>query len=289
LIETPKGNLKLAPDAFLVNSKHAPSIDCDSCKLDGLLPVGIEKVGDAGIAATRLLPNRDDCPAPSPQNPITIAVFDFDGTCINGSSPMRLVNVLIKHRKLNPYKMLRLLMWGAAYKLNLPKDAEGVRTRVFSAFEGFPAKTVNQFLCRFYNKQVAPHYRKDADAVMQAHLDMGHVVVLVSASFEPIVAAAMVDHPIQYALASRMKIDDMGNYTDEVDGLPTEGPDKVVVFKTFANQVFGEGCWKVGFAYADHYSDLDILSEAENPCAVTPDAKLKHTAKSRGWCILDWQ
>jgi phosphoserine phosphatase len=124
---------------------------------------------------------------------------------------------------------------------------------------------------------------------MQAHLDMGHAVVLVSASFEPIIAAAMVDHPIQYALASRMKIDDAGNYTNEVDGLPTEGPDKAVVFKTFANQIFGEGCWKVGFAYADHYSDLDILSEAENPCAVTPDVQLKRAAKSRGWCILDWQ
>jgi hypothetical protein len=153
--ETPKSDLelfrqnslrketnKLAPDAFLVNSKHAPSADCDSCNLDGLLPVGIEKAGQAGIAATRLLPDWDSRPAPSPQNPITIAVFDFDGTCINGSSPMRLVNVLIKHRKLNPYKMLRLLMWGAAYKLNLPKDAEGVRTRVFSAFEGFSAKSV---------------------------------------------------------------------------------------------------------------------------------------------------
>lgn len=274
--------------AFLDNSKHAPEIcGLDSCTFDGSMPRGVERVGEVGLQATRLVAGVQH--TFTKDNPAVVAVFDFDGTCINGSSPMRLVNVLIRHRRLTPYKMLRLTMWGAAYKFNLPKDAEGVRKRVFSAFAGQDAGRVNRFLCRFYHNNVANHYRADADAAMQAHLDMGHAVVLVSASFEPIIAAAMVDHPIEYAVASRMKIDGEGRYTDQLDGLPTEGPDKTIVFKHFADNVFGEGCWRLAFAYADHYSDLDILSMSDNPCAVTPDAKLAREAKRRGWTILDWK
>jgi HAD superfamily hydrolase (TIGR01490 family) len=274
--------------AFLDNSKHAPEMCGNSaCSFEGDMPCGIERVGGVGLKATRFV-SEPACTF-TKENPAVIAVFDFDGTCINGSSPMRLVNVLIRHRRLNPYKMLRLTMWGAAYKLNLPKDAEGVRKRVFSAFAGQDAVRVNKFLCRFYHSNVANHYRADADAAMRAHLDMGHCVVLVSASFEPIIAAAMVDHPIEYAVASRMKIDAEGKYTDQLDGLPTEGPDKTTVFKDFADNVFGEGCWRLAFAYADHYSDLDILSMADNPCAVTPDNKLMREAKRRGWAILDWK
>lgn len=252
----------------------------------GLLPKGIIRVRDEAIASERL---QDVKMEKTGDGKVVIAAFDLDGTCINGSSPKRLVNVLAKRRRISPYKLLRVGLWGLAYKLNLPKDAEGVRKRVFSAFAGLPAIKVNRFMCDFYTSKVAPHFRKDADAEMIAHLEAGHVVILVSASFEPIVAAAMLEHPIQYALASRMHIDGHGNYTDEVEGLPTEGADKIVVLENFANDYFGEGNWELGWSYADHYSDLEMLAAAKNPCPVTPDAKLRRVAKEKGWNILDWQ
>ncbi len=252
------------------------------CSRDTLLPPGIVRVSDEAIASARLL---GDVPS---TRPVTVAAFDFDGTCINGSSPKKLVSRLSKKNLISPYKLFRVGCWGLAYKLNLPKDAEGVRTRVFSTFKGFSAIKVNDYLCRFYREKISGLYRADADASMIAHLEAGHVVVLVSASFEPIIAAAMVEHPIQFALASRMRIDD-GNYTDEVLGLPTEGPEKIVVLRDFLDRWFGENGWKLGWAYGDHYSDVTLLEAAEHPCAVTPDGKLLRLAKKRGWDVLDWR
>lgn len=264
--------------------------NCDpalrACARDTLLPSGIVRVSEEGIASSRLLPEESALSAAG--KPVEVAAFDFDGTCINGSSPKRLVKILVRHNLISPYKTLRVGLWGLAYKLNLPKDPEGVRTRVFSAFKGLPAITVNDFMCRFYQRSIAALYRPDADAAMVAHLEAGHVVVLVSASFEPIIASAMVEHPIQFALASRMKIDAEGNYTDQVEGLPTEGPEKIVVLRKFLNERYGEGGWHLGWAYGDHYSDLEMLEAASNPCAVTPDQKLRRVAERRGWTVLDW-
>lgn len=257
----------------------------DLCPGRTLLPKGIIRVVPEALASERLL---GPLKQPTPDSPVMIAAFDFDGTCITGSSPKKLVNALSRKGRLSLYKLIRIGFWGLAYKFNKPRDDEGVRTRVFSAFAGLSAKKVNQFLCEFYATKVEPFFRVDADACMVAHLEAGHAVVLVSASFEPIVASAMIEHPIQFAMASRMKIDAEGRYTDEVDGLPTEGPAKLTVLEQFADSYFGQGCWKIGWAYGDHYSDLKMLEAAEVACAVTPDRKLEEVAHERGWDVLDW-
>lgn len=266
------------------NLEEPPAVSQDVCCRDTLLPSGIVRVTEEAIAAERLL----GAVADAGEAPVTVAAFDFDGTCISGSSPKKLVSLLFKRKLIDPYRLLRVGLWGLAYKLNLPKDAEGVRTRVFSAFKGCSAVKVNDYLCRFYHQRIERLYRPEADAEMIAHLEQGHVVVLVSASFEPIIASAMVEHPIQFALASRMKIDADGDYTDEIDGLPTEGPDKIVVLRHFLDERFGSGRWQLGWAYGDHYSDVTMLEAAQHPCAVTPDSKLLRLARKKGWDVLEW-
>lgn len=260
----------------------------DACRDGRLLPDGIERLTEEAICATRLMPADGALLGNPSSGKVKVAAFDFDGTCLSGSSPKKLVTRLSRRKLLSPYKIFRVGLWGLAYKLNLPKDPNGVRQRVFSAFKGCPAANVNDFLRRFYRDRIAQLHRSDADAAMTAHLEAGHAVVLISASFEPIIASAMVDHPIPIAMATRMSIDADGCYTGQIEGLPTEGPDKIVVLRKFLDEYYGEGNWELGWAYGDHYSDLDLLDAAEHPCAVTPDAKLRRHAEARGWDVLDW-
>lgn len=44
--------------------------------------------------------------------------------------------------------------------------------------------------------------------------------------------------------------------------------------------------WEASLAYADGYSDLDLLLAVGNPVAVEPDAKLKKIALERNWRII---
>lgn len=220
---------------------------------------------------------------------VRLAVYDFDGTCITGNSPVLLVNYLMRKRLISLPLGLRIGIWGLRYKYRLPQNESLVRGLVFRPFCGKPAPEVDAFLRTFYDEVVAQRWRSQADVSMKKHIDEGCVVMVVSASWTAIVERARESHPFQYSVATQMVIDAQGNYTCRVDGLPVEGEEKLRAIKRFADKEFGEEGWELAYAYGDHHSDSALLSAATTAFAVTPDAPLKRAARAQGWEILDWQ
>ncbi|HIT44627.1 MAG TPA: HAD-IB family hydrolase [Candidatus Aphodovivens excrementavium] len=217
-----------------------------------------------------------------------LAVFDFDGTSIEGNSPVMLVSYLARKRMLRKRVVFKIMLWGLRYKLRLPQDESWVRGQVFSAFEGKPVRDVDAFLSRFYEEVVAHRFRPDATEAMVRHAREGMDVVVVSASFEPIILRAMEDHPFQFQISTRMRKTPDGTYTREVEGLPVEGDEKLAAVTRFANERYGKGNWVIAHAYGDHHSDRTVLKAAVVPHAVDPDRPLLRTARKLGWDVLDW-
>lgn len=224
----------------------------------------------------------------APEAKARLAVFDFDGTSISGNSPVLLVSHLLRHGLLSKRVTFRILLWAAAYKLRLPQNEAAVRGLVFTAFEGKPADEVNAFLAEFYDERIAPLFRPEADAAMRAHAEAGETVVVISATFEPIILRAMEHHPFENQMSTRMCVDAHGAYTREVEGLPIEGEEKLAAVRRFGDERFGPGNWELAYAYGDHHSDRAVLAAAEHPRAVSPDRPLARTAREKGWEILDW-
>ncbi|WP_080798134.1 HAD family hydrolase [Arabiibacter massiliensis] len=235
---------------------------------------GTEETGNHGEAA--------------PEGKARLAVFDFDGTSIEGNSPVLLVSHLMGERMLKKRILARILLWAAAYKLRLPQNEAAVRGLVFTAFEGKPAEEVDAFLARFYDERIAPVFRPEADAAMRAHAERGDTVVVISATFEPIILRAMEHHPFENQISTRMRIAPDGTYTREVEGRPVEGQEKLAAVKRFGDERFGPGNWVLDSAYGDHHSDRAVLSAAEHAYAVSPDRPLSRTARAQGWTVLDW-
>ncbi len=216
-----------------------------------------------------------------------IAAFDFDGTSIDGSSPTQLVFHLWKNDMLSKTDALRIGLWALRYKFRLPQDEASVRGIVFRAFEGKPVEEVDQFLYDFYDSVIDPRFRIAADAAMERHRMAGDVVLIISATFEPIARRAMEFHPIDGQVSTRMKTKD-GCYTREVDGKPVEGAEKLVAIKQWCDAKFGEGNWELAYAYGDHHSDRLMLDAAEHAFAVNPDHPLSRSAKAKNWNVLEW-
>ncbi|MEG0505258.1 MAG: haloacid dehalogenase-like hydrolase, partial [Raoultibacter sp.] len=118
--------------------------------------------------------------------------------------------------------------------------------------------------------------------------EAGHEVVIVSATFEPIILRAMALHCFDHQVSTRMHVDSEGRYTCEVEGKPIEGEEKLKAIRQFADEHYGAGKWELGYAYGDHHSDRTLLSIARHAYAVTPDKPLARTARREGWEILDW-
>lgn len=219
---------------------------------------------------------------------VELVVFDFDGTSIRGNSPVMLVRNLVMNRMLKASVVARILLWATAYKLRLPQSESWVRGLVFRAFKGRSKEEVDRYLRNFYDSTVAPCFRERADEIMRLHREQGRIVLVVSASFSPIVERAQECHPIDHQISTHMMVNRDGCYTCQVAGEPIEGHAKPRAIERFANKMYGEGNWKVAYAYGDHHSDRPMLSMAEHPCAVNPDRPLLRTARRLGWDVTSW-
>lgn len=217
-----------------------------------------------------------------------LAVFDFDGTCISGNSPYILTWYLHYKGRMTPKTAAQLISWGIAYKLHLPQNESWVRGLVFRAFKGETREFVDEFLREFCREEVLPLMRPKAIECMEDCHARGLTVVMVSATFEPILLEAGKVLPYDYQMSTRMQVTEDNRYTNLVEGLPCEGAEKVRALKSFADAQFGQGNWDVVESYGDHHSDIPIISLAKHGFAVTPDKTLKRCAKREGWTILDW-
>ena len=126
---------------------------------------------------------------------------------------------------------------------------------MFTAFEGGPKEQVDEYLRDFYDKVIAgqKRFRPKARAAMNALRDAGVEVVIVSATFGPIVRRAQEFEPFDVSLCTEMEVDANGNYTRRVDGECVEGEAKVRAITKWANEKYGAGNWELSCAFGDHH------------------------------------
>lgn len=243
----------------------------------------------AGASQGSGLGASDALGADAAQPKARVVVFDFDGTSMKGNSPVLLVRQLIFERKINMKVALRIGFWGLAYKMRLPQNEAWVRGEVFKAFEGQKVEDADAYLRNFYDRVIAPRFRPNVDRLIDAYHQQGMTVLVISASFEPIIKRMMETHRFDGQVSTKMAVAEDGTYTRRVEGLPIEGDAKPQAIKSWCNARFGEGRWEVAFAYGDHHSDVPMLQMAvEQAYAVSPDNALEREAKQRGWTVLDW-
>ncbi len=216
-----------------------------------------------------------------------LAVFDIDGTTIDGQSPAIVTLNLFTDGVLGIGSALMAGIWGLRYKAGLTVETTEVRQRVFAAFREMPVEQANQILADIYEKRVAPRIREKALDRIRWHQERGDVVVFVSASFDYIAKLLAADIGVDRQLSTKMGVKD-GRYTGKVEGLPVEGDEKPVRLAQYADAEFGEGRWELAYSYGDHETDIPMLEMAEHPVAVNPKRGLESVAKERGWDIVDW-
>ena len=228
--------------------------------------------------------NSSSTPAPNRQS---LAVFDLDGTILEGHSPVLFVHKLYKLGVIPLATALMILWWGIRYKLRFSMEQSVVRERIFKSMVHFPAEKANKLMVDLYKEKLVERLRPKALARVREHQAKGEKVFLVSASFEPILQQLMHDIGADGMIATRMEVVD-GYYTGNVEGTPPEGEQKLIQLEALADQRYGKGNWELNWAYGDHFSDRFLIAAANHPVAVNPGKRLQHLATNSGWQIEDW-
>ena len=221
--------------------------------------------------------------------PVRIAAFDYDDTIVNGQSGA-LIGLYLYKRHLLPYRaVLKLLSWGARYKLRLPHNQAEARELVFARLKAFDPAQVRDLMADFHREVLVPRVRADAVREIEKRRQEGCFLLIVSASFSCVIEPARAYLNMDGYVATSMAVDAAGRYTGRVAGTVTEGPHKAEGIRRFADERFGTGAWELAYAYGDHHSDRAMLEMARQAFAVDADSGLKRLARRRQWPLLDWR
>ncbi|GAB4578726.1 MAG: hypothetical protein Fur0022_14620 [Anaerolineales bacterium] len=221
-----------------------------------------------------------------PPNPLipTVAT-DLEGTLTAGATWKGMYNYLLQHgyslqarwfftTHLPGYMVHKLV------KGDFGKFKNAWMRDLLRLFKGFSAQKFAEMCAWVVENELWPQRRKAVVAELEAHLQAGRRVLVVTGMYQPLLEQLIPKLPGLEALATPVIWRD-GHFSGELAQDFNTGESKRENLRPFAR----EG--KIYAAYGDTFPDVPMLEMSENPVAVYPDKELRAEAVERGWRILD--
>ncbi len=211
---------------------------------------------------------------------MTLAIFDLDGTLLNGDSDYTWGQFLVE----------KGLVDTQVYKEANDKFFKQYQSGTLDIYEylGFSLAPLTQFSNAeltslhqtFMQEKIQPMMQKKAGELLKHHKDQGHFLLMITATNQfvtgPIGDALGMDHIIA-------PVPEMvnGQYTGKVAGIPSFQEGKV----TRLNDWLAETGHSMegSYFYSDSRNDLPLLELVAHPIVVDGDEILTNIAQERGW------
>ncbi|MCI5048223.1 MAG: HAD-IB family hydrolase [Aquisalinus sp.] len=219
--------------------------------------------------------------AAAPSGPQVAAIFDFDGTLIAGYSATAFLREQIMSGGLSPRDFVQ--QFEAVRKFATKKVG-------FSALMNATANTLRgraeywfeEFGEEVYKKSIAGSIYPEARRIVNAHLDKGHTVAIISSATKYQILPAARDLGIEFLLCTELEVDD-GIFTGNVISPTCFGEGKRMAAEDLAAE---EGCkLSESFFYTDSDDDLPLVEAVGRPRILNPNKSLAKIAKERSWPV----
>ncbi len=139
----------------------------------------------------------------------------------------------------------------------------------------------------FMREVIQPAIRPQALELVEQHRQQGDTLVMVTATNEFVTGPIAQAFGMDVLLAAQLVRDADGNFTGEIDGVPTLREGKVTrVNQWLAAQGLSLPEVHATF-YSDSMNDLPLLENVDVPVVTNGGPALKRIAQERGWRILD--
>lgn len=212
------------------------------------------------------------------------AFFDLDKTIIATSSSAAFSKPFYAGGLITRGDVLRSAYAHFLYMVgNADADqTERMRAHLSTLATGWDVSKVQQIVAETVHELIDPYVYAEAVNLIAEHHELGHDVVIVSASgaelVEPIATVLGADDVI----ATRMAVVD-GRYTGEID-FYAYGDHKAAAMRELAESRGYD--LSQCYAYSDSITDAPMLAAVGHGFAVNPDRTLRRLAVDNGWGIL---
>ena len=136
---------------------------------------------------------------------------------------------------------------------------------------------------RFLNVKIWPAMLPKAIDLIEDHRNMGHKLLIITATNSFITAPIAQLFNVDDLIASEPEMLD-GKYTGMLSGTPSYAEGKVIRYEQWLqeNNITPGTSW----FYSDSHNDIPLLNKVTHPIAVDADEVLKTEAKKRGWPVM---
>lgn len=201
-------------------------------------------------------------PEPRSDPRAAVAVFDVDGTlttedCVfpflRRAAGFRLATALLRRPLALAAGLVR-------------RDRDTLKALACASLAGLPASEIEELGARYASEVAASRLRDDTTARLRRHRELGHTVVLASASLDayllPLARLLSVDDVV----CTTLERDEDGRLTGRLAGENCRGPEKARRVRALLAERGEEGAelW----AYGDSAGDDALLALADHPLRV---------------------
>lgn len=235
---------------------------------------------------------------------MSLAVFDFDGTLIEGDAGVHFARHMLQRGYLEAltegslaarladvsrmnWRTARLL-WDhvrlhAGYESGEVDRREMVE-RAYENFAGLDREVVEAEMDAFAREKLPAKLRPKVVARLGEHAKQGDHVVVLSTGLHRLIwpIREVIGHDFE-TVACQLKDED-GTLTGTVEG-PMTGAEKATRLVAVAGRRGHD--LDEAHAYADHETDASMLEVVGNPVVVHPTDAMRRRARREGWPVME--
>ncbi len=214
---------------------------------------------------------------------VKVAVFDADGTIIKGYAEALFLKSMIRTGTIKPFTAIIVSGLFMLFKLGLVRNAITIRGLVARELKSISASRLRQILATSFATDLQKATFPEAKSLINDLKSEGYTIVISTAAFEIIADIYKQILPVDIVIGTKLEISN-DKLTGRITGLANYGTNKLTNIKTYLQDIAD---FKNSFAYANDFSDIEMMSCFGNPVACHPEKKLRAHAKQNGWKIID--
>jgi len=213
--------------------------------------------------------------------PSTAAFFDFDGTLLAGFSVFFFLFRQYLNGRVSAGEAIDQMLAVAEFGLKR-LDFTGVLDQFTLAMAGHSDEEMWKLADEVFHKDLAGRLYPESRALLRAHQDKGHTVVLLSSATQYQLALVAEELGVEHVICTRLEVQD-GLLTGYMEGHACYGVEKYRAAEAFAKR--HRISLKRSWFYSDGAEDLPLLEAVGHPRLLNPDKKLTALAQDRDWPI----
>jgi HAD superfamily hydrolase (TIGR01490 family) len=215
-----------------------------------------------------------------------IALFDLDNTLLNGDSDFEWAQFLISKGVVDPeIQAAKNAQFYADYKAGT-LDIHAFLDFQLAPLARHPRAQLDAWHTEFMQKHIRPIMLDNARALVNRHLELGHLCAVVTATNAFVTGDIAREFGIPHLIAT-IPGENQGAFTGKPVGTPSFQKGKITRVNAWLESI---GLWQGSFDrrwfYSDSHNDLPLLEWSTNPVAVDADDTLKAHASAHGWPLV---